>query len=148
MTKCADCGAKRGGPLCPACTKTAAALGHTAEQRLTTLGHSLEIVLAAEAGVYKEQSKAPFYFASWWASRALHDDSLSNEDREMALAAYARSFDVQMGTTKGPKGGIHPGFPNPDGTDFLREAEARRAADAEPVADDFALFPIDWKEGL
>jgi hypothetical protein len=40
MSACVDCGAKRGGPLCAACTKTAAGLGHTAEERLTTLGWS------------------------------------------------------------------------------------------------------------
>lgn len=104
-----------------------------------------EIVLAAEAGMYKAQSKKPFYFAGWWASRALRDPALCDEDREMALAAYSRSFDVQMGTTKGEKGGIRPGFPNEGGGDFLREAEARRQAEADRAAapdDDGALFSL------
>jgi hypothetical protein len=107
-----------------------------------------EIVLATEAGVHKSQSKKPSYFTGWWASRALGDPSLCDEDREMALAAYSRSFDVQMGTTKGPKGGIRPGFLNEDGGDFLRRAEAkRRAVDgptcvAASTVDDGALFSV------
>lgn len=40
MSACVDCGAKRGGPLCPACVKTAENLGHTAEERLEALGWS------------------------------------------------------------------------------------------------------------
>lgn len=95
-------------------------------------------MLAAEAAVYKAQTKHPFYYAGWWASRALHDDSLCDEDREMALAAYSRSFDVQMGTTKGERGGIRPGFPNEKGGDFLREAEARRRAEEERAAHEAA----------
>lgn len=37
MSMCIDCGARR-GPLCPACVKTAATLGHTADSRLGILG--------------------------------------------------------------------------------------------------------------
>jgi len=90
-----------------------------------------EIVLPAEAGRYKAQSKNPSYLTGWWASRVLGDPTLSDEDCEMALAAYSRSFDVQMGTTRGPKGGIRPGFPNEGGGDFLRDAEARRTQEVE-----------------
>lgn len=105
-----------------------------------------EIVLLAEAGQYKTMTKRPSYLTGWWASRALGDATLGDEDREMALAAYSRSFDVQMGTTRGPKGGIRPGFPNEDGGDFIRKAEARRLArDAEimATADDGALFRME-----
>lgn len=35
---CLDCGTAR-GPLCPACTRLANTLGHTADERLNTLGH-------------------------------------------------------------------------------------------------------------
>lgn len=35
---CADCGGRSKGPLCPACSATAAALGHEAEARLRMLG--------------------------------------------------------------------------------------------------------------
>lgn len=37
---CVDCGRPNGGPLCPACTRTALQMGHTAAQRLTMLGHA------------------------------------------------------------------------------------------------------------
>lgn len=99
-----------------------------------------EIVLPAAASRGRQLS-------AWWASRAL-GGHLSDEDREMALAAYSRSFDVQMGTTKGPKGGVRPGFPNEDGGDFLRKAEARRReADADAAAaatiDEGALFRME-----
>jgi hypothetical protein len=38
MTVCMDCGASRGGPLCPACTRTAEVLGFSVEERLAVLG--------------------------------------------------------------------------------------------------------------
>lgn len=37
MSICADCGAHR-GPLCPACTRVADALGHSTDERLRVLG--------------------------------------------------------------------------------------------------------------
>lgn len=37
MMRCLDCGGQR-GPLCPACTEVAEALGHTRDERLTLLG--------------------------------------------------------------------------------------------------------------
>lgn len=40
MSVCVDCGA-RGGPLCTACAKVAAVLGHTAEERLRMLGEPI-----------------------------------------------------------------------------------------------------------
>ena len=58
----------------------------------------------------------------------------------MALAAYSRAFDVQMGTTRGPRGGVRPSFPNVDGGDFLRDAEERRTAE---VVDDGVLFSLE-----
>lgn len=35
--RCFDCGQPH-GPLCPACSKAAAALGHTADERLALIG--------------------------------------------------------------------------------------------------------------
>lgn len=37
MTACLDCGARRGGPLCPPCTRVAEGFGLTAAQRLDAL---------------------------------------------------------------------------------------------------------------
>lgn len=85
------------------------------------------VVLPAEAGRYRDP-KRPGGFSAWWASRALHEPGLCDEDREMALAAYSRAFDRQMGTVgKGTSGGVREGFPH--GGDPMRKLEAARAAE-------------------
>lgn len=85
------------------------------------------IVLPKEAACRPWPS--PGGLSCWWASRALHDASLPEEDREMALAAYARAMDVQLGTVgKGEKSGLREIFPL--GEDPHREADARRRAEA------------------
>lgn len=100
------------------------------------------VVLPAEVWDGRRSAPRHGHFSTWWAARALHDDTLGDEDREMALAAYSRAFDVQMGVAKGPKGGIHPGFPNEGGGDWAREGEASRAAEAAaaPAMLDFGEF--------
>lgn len=102
-----------------------------------------EVVLSAEAGRYKAQSKKVSYLTGWWASRALQDPNLPDEDREMAEAAYARSMDVQMGTAgKGKHGGLREIFPI--GADLRAEREVRAEEErvAAEVVEDGALFAL------
>ena len=84
-----------------------------------------EVILPAEAAGD---------LSAYWSSREMGAPS-SPEDLEMALAAWSRAFDVQMGTTGGPRNGVRPLFPNTAGGDF-------RDRKPEPVDVD-ALFSMD-----
>lgn len=73
----------------------------------------------------------------WWAARALHDPDLSDEDREMAEAAYSRAMDEQLnivGRGRDADSGLRECFPSGDRVRAEREEWVRLAAERNAAA--------------